>query len=681
MQSLNFVRQKSFRTKIFRYFFFALYLLAPSVALAAPGDVDISFNAGALAHPTDPPSIRAIAVQPDGKILIGGIFTSVNGTTRIFIARLNSDSSQDASFNAPLQTIGNNSGQVLAIVMQPDGKILVGGSFFVNGNFTIMVRLNADGSLDNNFSVGVSNNSVSAIVIQPNGKIIIGGNFGLVNNTACPNLARLNANGSLDTALGTIAGISSNVDSIALQPDGKIIIGGGFTITGSPRARLTRLNSDGTQDASFNVGNGANADVYAITIQPDNKILVGGFFTNISGADRNAIARLNADGSVDSAFAPALFAGSGIYSMLLQSNGRILIAGTFGVVNSAVRVRLARLNADGSLDSFYPTGTPGGANNTVYTIVRQMCGKFLIGGDFTSVAGVSRSQLAQLLDAPPRTIADFDGDGCSDISVFRPSSNIWYINRSRDGFLGAQWGLTTDKLAPADYDGDGKTDIAVWRAGPPTQAAFYIIQSSNITVRVEAFGQTGDVPIAGDFDGDSKSDIAVYRNGTQSIFYYRASLNNPSGNVTFLPWGINADVPVVGDYDGDGKADAAVFRPANNIWYVLRSSNGLLQTNAFGLSTDKLVPGDYDGDEKTDVAVFRAGIWYVFSSATQTVNIITWGLGGDTPVPADYDGDGRTDIAIYRNGQWWILQSASNSSSVRTFGLASDLPVQSSYVF
>jgi uncharacterized delta-60 repeat protein len=664
-------------------FFIGVFLLTvcPKVQ-ATPGDVDLNFNAGAFAHPTDTPGLRAIAVQSDGKILVGGIFTSVAGTARNFIARLNRDGSLDTSFNAPLQTFGSNSGMVLAIALQTDGKILVGGTFYAGGDFTIMVRLNPDGSLDGSFSVGTANQSVSVIVIQPNGKILIGGNFGLVNNTACPNLARLNQNGSLDVALGTVAGINSNVDAIALQPDGKIIIGGGFIMSGSTRARLTRLNADGTCDVGFNVGDGANSDVYALALQTDGKIIVGGFFTNISGATQNALARLNADGTIDSSFAPVFFAGSLVYSIVLQPNGKILFVGNFGTVNSAVRVRIARLNADGSLDSFYPTNAAGGANNTIYAVARQSCAKVLIGGDFTTVAGVSRARLAQLLDTPQRAFADFDGDGCADLSVFRPTDRNWYfLNSSNGAFYSTQWGLASDKLAPADYDGDGKTDIAVWREAPVPQAAFYILNSSNSTVRVEQFGQTGDVPIAGDFDGDGRADVSVYRNAAQAIFFYRASLNNPNGNTTFQFWGITGDVPVVGDYDGDGRTDSGVFRPSSNTWLVLRSSNSSLQSAVFGLNTDKLVPADYDGDGKTDVAVFRGGVWYLLLSSTQTVSITTWGIGTDRPVPADYDGDGKTDLAIYRNGIWWILQSLTNSTSVRAFGLGNDLPIPSAYIF
>ncbi|MGB7202943.1 MAG: FG-GAP-like repeat-containing protein [Pyrinomonadaceae bacterium] len=279
-----------------------------------------------------------------------------------------------------------------------------------------------------------------------------------------------------------------------------------------------------------------------------------------------------------------------------------------------------------------------------------------------------------------RTKFDFDGDGRTDISIFRPTPGEWWVSRSSDGsHFAAQFGASTDRIAPADYDGDGKTDIAVWREAPATQAAFYILNSSNSTVRVEFFGQTGDIPQAGDYDGDGKADVSVYRNEAQSIFFFRASFNNPNGDVTYRPWGLNGDVPVTGDYDGDGKTDAAVFRPSDRVWYVLRSSNVTLQAVQFGLTTDKLVPSDYDGDGKTDVAIYRDGAWWILNSGATSVSVTAWGLAGDTPVPGDYDGDGKTDVAIFRNAAWFVNRSTAGTL-IQQFGLTGDRPVPSAFV-
>lgn len=275
---------------------------------------------------------------------------------------------------------------------------------------------------------------------------------------------------------------------------------------------------------------------------------------------------------------------------------------------------------------------------------------------------------------------DFDGDKKADVSVFRQADQNWYVNPSSntDVFNAAQFGLPTDKLAPADYDGDGKTDYAVWRESDQN---FYILNSTNSSVRIENFGLPGDKLTVGDWDGDRKADLATYREGLQSYFYYRGSANNPSGGVTYLPWGTTNDKPVRGDFDGDGKQDLAVYRPANQTWYIQNSSSGFINYRVFGLPTDKLIPADYDGDGRTDVAVFRSSdsTWYILQSLSGQVRYQFFGLPTDTLVPADYDGDAKADIAVYRNGNWYILKSTNGQVHYPVFGQVGDIPVTSSY--
>ena len=269
-------------------------------------------------------------------------------------------------------------------------------------------------------------------------------------------------------------------------------------------------------------------------------------------------------------------------------------------------------------------------------------------------------------------VSDFDGDGLSDIGVFRPSAGTWYLSRSTAGFLGVGFGTSGDLSAPGDYDGDGKTDVAVFR---PSTGTWYLLRST-LGFTAMAFGANGDEPAVGDFDNDGKADIGVFRPSTGS-WYIQRSQQGFLGTA----FGANGDNPAVGDYDGDGRADIAVFRPSTGIWYLQRSTLGFTGIG-FGASGDKPVPGDYDGDNKTDVAVFRPsnGTWYVQRSMLG-FTASAFGSNGDRPAPADYDNDLKTDYAVFRptTGTWYI-QRSNLGFYAQAFGTNGDVPTAGAYV-
>jgi hypothetical protein len=277
--------------------------------------------------------------------------------------------------------------------------------------------------------------------------------------------------------------------------------------------------------------------------------------------------------------------------------------------------------------------------------------------------------------------ADFDGDGKTDVSVFRPDGGNWFVQNSRNNAFGAvNFGVATDVIAPGDYNGDGKTDYAVFR---PTEGTWYAYSYDptrpNATVfRVRQFGTNGDVPVAADYDGDGNTDLAVYRNGA---WYITPSFDFRDPNFRAETFGTDGDIPVPGDYDADGRADIAVYRPSNGTWYVQRSTAGFFAVN-FGVATDKPVQGDYDGDGKTDVAVYRPsnGTWY-FIGSTSGFGAINWGTATDKPAPGDYDGDGKWDAAVFRpeNGFWYVLQTQAGFAATN-FGTAGDRPAPAGYV-
>ena len=276
----------------------------------------------------------------------------------------------------------------------------------------------------------------------------------------------------------------------------------------------------------------------------------------------------------------------------------------------------------------------------------------------------------------PDTPADFDGDGKTDISVFRPAGGIWFINRSSDGALGgAQFGLSTDKIVPGDFTGDGKTDIAVWR---PSGGLWFVLRSEDGVFYVQQFGSNGDVPAPADYDADGKADLAVFRPSNGAWF-----IQQSAGGTVIQGFGLTGDHPVAADYDGDGRADIAVWRPSGGTWWILRSSDGALGGAQFGLSTDKPVQGDYTGDGKTDIAVWRpsTGFWYVLRSEDSQFYAFPWGLSTDVPAPGDFDGDGRFDASVFRpSGGTWFVSRSTAGTLIQQFGAATDQPVPSAYV-
>jgi subtilisin-like proprotein convertase family protein len=250
--------------------------------------------------------------------------------------------------------------------------------------------------------------------------------------------------------------------------------------------------------------------------------------------------------------------------------------------------------------------------------------------------------------------ADFDGDGRTDVSVFRGSEGNWYINQSTDGFMALNWGLASDILAPADYDNDGKTDTAIFRGtADETQPDFYILNSNGFTVSGYSWGRPGDVPVVADYDGDGKADVGVYRASSGEWYIIKSS---DGGNIIVTNPG---DTPVPGDYDGDGMADGIMF--TNGTWTGTLSGGGSMNAT-FGQAGDIPVPGHYDNDNKVDMAVYRPsiGTWFILRTEDAQTIEIPFGVSTDIPVPGDYDGDGRDDVAVYRGGTWWIFGSTGN---------------------
>ncbi len=644
------------------------------------GTPDTNFNAGGIGFQRmNPGSIRTIEVQTDGKVLIGGKFDLVGDAARYKIARLNADSSLDTTFQ--IRTSGTNFftqiQDIYDVNVQPDGKIIVSGLFnySLNGaNKSNLIRLNADGIIDPTFNISVIIDDLfgcclagkNKTAILSDGKVIVGNSRNKILQLSFP--LKLNSDGTRDSSFNPTIYAAQNtlhIYDLAVQPDGKIIVGGRYGST-LLNAFLVRLNSDGSLDQTFNTIDQNSGVVSALTLLPNGKILIAKLNASSSQNIRYEVLRLNSDGSLDNTFNAGTGASDRINTILALPNGKIFVGGKFSEFNGQKLSNLAQLNTDGSV---YPTVYT--LNDEVLSLAVDSEGRILVGGNFTIInaggGNSNRSYVARLIDSvqsPQRTPFDFDGDGRADIAVFRAGEGNWFINRSSQGFTASTFGAPTDRLIPADYDGDGKTDIAVYRSG-----TWYLLNSTNGFSAVQ-FGESTDIPQPADYDGDGRADIAVFR-PSNGVWYVLGSQKGFYAS----QFGASGDKPVAADYDGDGRADFAVFR--NGSWYIQNSAADF-KVIQFGLGTDIPVAADYDGDGKTDIAVFRLGNWYILESRAE-FRAQQFGNPTDVPVAADYDGDGKTDIAVYRSGNWYLLKSSGSGFSGEIFGSRNDQPIPAAF--
>ena len=683
-------------------------------------NVDGSLDTGMAPSLNSRADVLAITRHTDGKIFVGGTFVSVNGTSSPNLVKLNADGSTDLTFNVGT---GPN-GQIQGIGVQPDGKAIISGTFTqYNGAAAPRIaRLNTDGTLDTSFNVGTGfpdggfNPLAQSIVVQTDGKVLVGGGFATYNGATANRIARLTSDGSLDATFNIGTGPSANatIYKIALQSDGKIVVAGDFsTFNGATKGRITRLNADGSSDSSFdNGGTGFNSTVRDVFVQANGKLTVSGAFVSFNGSPLTRVARLNSDGTRDTSFDPTgVFTSSDVTSIVQTPDGKYIVVGGFSTAAGLPKNRIARLRSNGSLDPKFVTGLgPAGLSNTLGFIVPHN-GRYIIAGTFSTFNTSARTSLVSISNTTKAPV-DYDGDGKSDWAITRHNGaqtlfNYW-INYNdaagSDEYFTFPFGLFgVDAIQPGDFDGDGMTDVAVWRGqvnGEHPVNGYWITFSSTNSVKFIPFGLTGDRPVLEDYDGDGKDDMAVYRAPAsqpgQGTWYYRGSFNNPNGNLTVVPWGMRygdqadqTDDVYPGDFDGDGKADFRVQRRADitvptsstqAIWYTL-TATGNVSIDYFGWSSDRGIPGDYDGDGKTDMAISRGfnitcngcvTIWYIRYTSGIPDAAFQWGAGGlDIFAQGDYDGDGITDPTVYRRAgenNFYVLRSTDQGMGVFHWG-------------
>lgn len=421
-----------------RIFTLVFACFIPIIVLAQLGSIDPAFSIGTGAGGTfTQKRIETMVQQPDGKILIGGWFVDFNGTPSRLIVRLNLDGSVDNTFNVGTGFEGTSS-YVNTIALQPDGKILVGGNFLSYNGVTRhrIARLHPNGTLDESFVPGTGFNSdVNSIALQSDGKIVVGGIFskydwlnnGGINRQA---ICRLNSDGSLDNSFDSAIGFSTTsgqlrVNTVIVQPDGKIICGGLFTgYKGVSRILIARLNTDASLDTTFNAGNsfvltfGFYGEAWKTVLLPDGKIITAGNFQH-NGANNKAIVKLNSDGSVDTSMALNM---TNVTALAVQSDGRIL-------ASAGGPYTFRRYLANGVVDTTFPTVE---FNDWARHCIVQQDGNILIGGWFS----YNPSGLMRLIgDTPLSTVEQSTSSG---VKIYpNPASHNVTIDMDKSVFKGS----------------------------------------------------------------------------------------------------------------------------------------------------------------------------------------------------------------------------------------------------
>ncbi len=451
MNSNNKLKQIS-RNILFIFSFLSLVL--PTSVFAAAGTPDTTFTTN-MGDPGLDNVVRASVVLSNDKIVVGGSFNYLNDIIDAnYVAGFNSDGTPDTTFNTNLGT--GFSDAVYAMAVQSDDKIVVGGSFTgINGTTSNRIaRLNSDGTLDTTFTTNIGTGfgatRVNTIAIQSDGKIVVGGSFSTINGVTSNRIARLNSDGTPDTTFTTNigTGFGSSVYRVGIQSDGKIIAGGIFsTLNDVSTTTIARLNSDGTPDTTFttNIGTGFDNDVQTLAVLSNDKIVVGGLIENFNGTSIHFFTGLNSDGTLDTTFNTNLGTGFGnfVETIAIQSDNKIIVGGSFTTINGVTSNRIARLSSVGIPDTTFTTNIGTGFDGTTRTIAFQSDGKIIVGGAFGSVNSVTSNYVARLdgdVFAPTVTTGSSSAITTTTATL---AGNITVTGGENSTTRGVEYGLTT----------------------------------------------------------------------------------------------------------------------------------------------------------------------------------------------------------------------------------------------
>lgn len=371
------------------------------------GGNDLSFNPGSGFNN----EVTAIATQPDGKSVVAGRFTRVNGEWTRGLVRVDQNGTLDPTFITGTGLMGYAND----LAIRPDGRILVASAAAYNGpSLSRVKQIAPDGTLDPSFAPQTDQyGSFNSLLLQPDGKLLLTGSFSTIDGQPRRGIARLNEDGTVDSTFDPGNGPGTALPgTMALMADGRIVLGGVFMDTwgGNTVGNIVRLLPNGTQDPTFDTGTGFDADVYSVVVLPDGKVIAGGTFTSFNGTPRDGIARLNADGSLDTTFDPGTGCSSTWMKLALDIDGSVIVGGYFDSVDGTYSPRIVRLTTTGAVDPAFTVGdgftrhSYYSANSaTVSELELLPNGQIMVGGTFTGFDGVGRNRLVRLF--APTTVS------------------------------------------------------------------------------------------------------------------------------------------------------------------------------------------------------------------------------------------------------------------------------------
>lgn len=583
-------------------------------------------------------NVTTTAIQPDGKLVIGGGFTSVNGVACNHLARLQPDGSFDSSFAANLGVFWG----VQGILVQPDGRILIAGGD------TGITRLLSDGSSDPSFTSPFSLTTITAIAQQPDGKILVGGDFITVGVETRNRLARLNTDGTLDPTFDPGAGANDWVECLAVQPDGRILVGGSFTsFGGQSRTGITRLNPNGTLDPDFDAGSGVAGGyfpaVLSLAIQPDGRILIGGEFTGYNGQSRIRVARLESNGSLDPSFNPAGGPDDYVYTLAPQTDGKVLIGGYFSTVNGQNSPSLARLNANGTFDlSFYVSWGP---TNGVLGITLLADGQVIACGNSSIVDEIHSPISRRANDPATQTLRPASGSVAQwQRAGSGPELSRMTFDLSTDG--GANWSpLGAGTRITGGWEISGQTIPMTGQLRARGYAiSGHLSSSSSIIEQIQAFTRAPEI-IVEDINNISLVDgVSSFDFGPQPVPQplvgpgSRSFTLRNTGNADLTDLSVLIDGSHAGDFYFNGPFPYTAPLAPGAVRNLLFTFTPL----ALGNRTATLHIGNNDADENpfditfTGLGATAKEVW----RHTNFGSIANSGPGADA---GDPDGDGNSN--------------------------------------